>query len=114
MKSRLIKSVIIIGISTLFVFNIQLIFNTSDSSLFSGSTAKAAVYVKEHNTEDLPHYYLHRRQCLNIDIDIDFYMIATIPVLDAEFNVTPNSKTKCKSVNQDIWCAVEKEKGCGE
>ncbi len=103
MKSRIIKAGFIIAVATLFLFNIQLLFNTSDSGLFNGSTATA--FVKE----DLPNMYLDTRRCLLLEGDIDWGLFG--PIICIEFSI--DSKKTCRRIDKDSSCDEMGQVPCG-
>lgn len=121
MKNRLIKATILIAITTLVMLNIQILFDTSNSTLFQGSTAKASdeYYGDEDpiNYNYLDHHYLKKVWCviayLEMDIDLFPIFMGELPDVkisgDIDFN---GRRLKCKEIARDIFCKVYMETDC--
>ena len=123
MKNRLIKSTILIAITTLVMLNIQILFDTSNSTFFQGSTAKAS---DEYNGDkdpalnynNLENHYLKKCWCIIADLQINGIDWSPIlegkwPTLDTEGSINFNGRIlKCVEIARDIYCYAPDQGDC--
>jgi len=118
MKNRLIKTTILIAVSTLVMLNIQLLFDTTSSPFLMGATAQTTE--ENRNFTDLENHMLIIKWCplikFDIDLDWDFqspkWYIPDI-TFEGEFDLRGH-KHVCEEVGRNIWCDVTKLEECKE
>lgn len=113
MKTRIIKSLIIIFTGSLLLVNIDLI--TDGKSVLS-SFIREAYAIEDPtrpNTNYLPFNYLKQKWCIiaDVEFEINFFGASIIPNISGNIDFN-GSRWKCEPVQQNIYCYIYDQKPC--
>ena len=123
MKKKLIKATVLIAIATLVMLNIQILFDTSDSTIFKGSTVMAqeeeSTYLTDIDpTRFYPMRVLQNRTCWDFDLEMGAFFypasgtLIPIPYIKDMGISTDGEKWICKKEDQIVYCDSEKMTDC--
>ena len=118
MKSRLIKSIVLIVFGSILLMNIQVL--TQGTKFPVNFTREAVAQSDEgheqYNTNYRPNSFLEEDWCiiwdLHIDVGVIFILDYAVPTIKLDGGLARGSKRDCIDERTEIWCPVKEQKPC--